>query len=281
MVAAEPARVLIVVGPTDHPPGTHEVAAGGRVLKHCLEAMPDLPGVKADLVYGWPSKEQQAAASTVVFIGDTFPAHSLPNPESNMADLAEMMARGCGLVCIHYATGLLGKDVKPDGDHPLLHWLGGYFAHKSCPHHESIARIFPAAVVTPVSTEHPANRGCREFTIHDEPYFRNYFGKDGNRPATNVTVLAVSMLPTEAPAREPVSWCVQRPDGGRGFAIVMPHFYRNWRNDDLRRAILNGIVWSAKLEVPKDGIRSSLPDLATFNPATMEPQPWPKKAVAK
>jgi hypothetical protein len=60
-----------------------------------------------------------------------------------------MMARGCGIVCVHYATGLLGEDVSAEGDHPLLQWLGGYFANRSCPHHESFARIFPAATITP------------------------------------------------------------------------------------------------------------------------------------
>lgn len=35
--AARETQILIVVGPTNHPPGTHEVAAGGRLMKHCLE----------------------------------------------------------------------------------------------------------------------------------------------------------------------------------------------------------------------------------------------------
>jgi hypothetical protein len=66
-------RVLIVVGPSSHPPGSHEVAAGGRVLRHCLEHMENLPDVKADLVEGWPNQTQREAASSIVFIGDFFP----------------------------------------------------------------------------------------------------------------------------------------------------------------------------------------------------------------
>ena len=54
LFAATPTRILIVVGPTDHPPGTHEVAAGGRLLKHCLENMANVPDVKVDLFYEWP-----------------------------------------------------------------------------------------------------------------------------------------------------------------------------------------------------------------------------------
>jgi type 1 glutamine amidotransferase len=277
--AAHATRILIVVGPTDHPPGTHEVAAGGRLLKHSLENMSNLSGVKVDLFNEWPKdKAVRDAADTIVFIGDTFPPNRLPNAGQNLAELDEMMQRGCGIVCVHYATGLLGDDVKPDGDHPLLRWMGGYFANRSCPHHESFAKIFSEATIKPAVPQHPAWRGCREFTLNDEPYYNNYFGKNGNQPATNVTVLATSMLPPAAPKQETVSWCVERPDSGRGFAVVMPHFYRNWKLEDLRRYILNGIVWTAKLEVPSAGVQTTLPVLSAFAPVSLEPLPSAPKA---
>jgi type 1 glutamine amidotransferase len=281
MFAAEPARVLIVVGPTTHPPGSHEVAAGGRLMKQCVEHMANVSNVKADVIYEWPGQALRDAASTVVFIGDIFPPNRLPNPAKNLAELDAMMKRGCGIVCVHYATGLSAGDVAEDGEHPLLHWMGGYFATR-CKHHQSIARIYPAATITPSAPQHPVSRGWREFTVNDEPYINNYFGKDGNKPAPNVTVLAASMLPPEAPKREPVAWCVERPDGGRGFGIVMPHFYKNWRNDDLRRFILNGIVWTAKLEVPAGGVKTEAPDLKEFSPAAVEfVPPAPKAPKAK
>lgn len=47
--AGDPARVLIIVGPSKHPPGSHEVAAGGRVMQHCLENMTNQPGVKTNI----------------------------------------------------------------------------------------------------------------------------------------------------------------------------------------------------------------------------------------
>jgi type 1 glutamine amidotransferase len=266
--AAEPTRVLILVGPSTHPPGTHEVAAGGRLIEHCLEHMENVSGVEAEVIDKWPEDRMalQKVAS-VVFTGDRFPPAEMPARERIMADLTAMMDHGCGLVCYHYATGLGATHVNPDGDHPLLRWMGGYFATK-CPHHQSIARIFNAATIEPGSGDHPVLRGWKEFTIRDEPYIKNYFGKDG--PAKNVTILASSMLPPEAPAREAVAWAVDRPDGGRGVGIVMPHFYKNWQNDELRKLILNGIVWSARLEVPKDGVVTKLPDLATFKPAAVE-----------
>ncbi len=272
-----PPSVLIIVGPSNHPPGSHEVAAGGRVMKHCVETMANVPGVKADVLYEWPDKALRDATATVVFIGDTFPAGRFPNPQQNLADLDAMMQRGCGIVCVHYATGLLGEDVTSEGDHPLLRWLGGYFANRSCPHHESFARIFNAATITPAAAQHPIARGWKEFTLRDEPYINNYFGKGGNKLAPNVTAIATSMLPPETPKRETVAWCVERSDGGRGFGIVMPHFFKNWTNEDLRRCILNAIVWTAKLEVPSDGVRTTLPDLKDFKPVSVDYTPPPPK----
>jgi type 1 glutamine amidotransferase len=273
------ARVLVVVGPSSHPPGSHEVAAGGRLIAWCMEHMDNLPGVTAQVFQEWPTEATVLdGASTVVFIGDNFPPVRFPNSAEILAKLETMTKRGCGIVCVHYATGLRAEDVADDGDHPLLHWLGGYFATK-CKHHQSIAKIYPAATITPAAAGHPVSRGWHEFTLNDEPYIDNYFGKDNNRPAPNVTILATSMLPPEDPKREAVSWCVQREDGGRGFGIVMPHFYRNWKMEDLRRFILNGIAWTAQLEVPAEGVQTTLPDLATFEPKSVEPLPPKPKAT--
>ena len=276
-LSAEEAHVLIVVGPSNHPPGSHEVAAGGRVLKHLLEHSGNVTDLKVDLVTEWPSEELRTQASTVVFIGDTFPANRFPNPEQNLADLSKMMNRGCGIVCIHYATGLLGQDVTKDGDHPLLRWMGGYFANRSCPHHESFARIYPEAKIEPAASDHPISRGWKTFVIHDEPYTNNYFGPNDNQPASNVTILATSMLPPQDPKREAVAWCVERADQGRGFGIVMPHFYKNWRDDDLRTLILNAIVWTAKKEIPQDGVQTAAPELKAFEPGAVEFVPRKKK----
>jgi type 1 glutamine amidotransferase len=275
--AADPpqTQVLVLVGPSTHPPGTHEVAAGGRLVAYCLEHAENVPGMKATVVTKWPDDRQMLQkVATVVFTGDRFPPAEMPDRERIMGDLTTMMDHGCGLVCFHYATGLGATSVTPEGDHPLLRWMGGYFATK-CPHHQSIARIYEAATIEPEKAEHPVLRGWKTFTVHDEPYINNYFGKEGL--AKNVTALATSMLPPEAPRREIVAWAVARPDGGRGMGVVMPHFYRNWQVDDLRRLILNGVVWSAKREVPPEGVKTALPDLAQFEPAAIEPPPAKKK----
>jgi type 1 glutamine amidotransferase len=271
MGAEAPTRVLIVVGPSNHPPGTHEVSAGARVVKHCLEHAENLKGFQALVVSDWPNDpDLLEGIATVVFSGDRFPPAEMKDGKRAMADLTKMMDRGCGIVCFHYATGLGADHVAPDGDHPLLRWMGGYFATR-CPHHQSVAKIYDAAKIEPTDAKHPVLRGWQPFTVRDEPYIKNYFGKDG--PAANVTALATSLLPPEAPQRETVAWAVLRQDGGRGVGVVMPHFYKNWQVDDLRMLILNGVVWTAKRDVPAEGVKTTLPDLAPFEPASIEPKP--------
>jgi hypothetical protein len=269
--SAQDKSILILVGPSNHPPGTHEVAAGARLLEYCLENAENVRGIKADVVTAWPADRQSLQKiSTIVFSGDRFPPAEMPDGERIMADLTTMMDNGCGLVCFHYATGLGAAHVKPDGDHPLLRWMGGYFATR-CPHHQSVARVYQAAHVEPEKSDHPTLRGWKAFTVHDEPYIKNYFGPGGL--AKNVTPLATSLLPPEAPNREIVAWAVSRADGGRGVGVVMPHFYKNWQVNDLRMLILNSIVWTAKLDVPATGVQTTLPDLSRFEPASLEPRP--------
>jgi hypothetical protein len=41
--------------------------------------------------------------------------------------------------------------------------------------------------------------------------------------------------------------------------------------------VLNGICWSAKLEVPAEGVKSAVPDLAAFAPVRIDPEPRPAK----
>ncbi|MAV36313.1 MAG: hypothetical protein CMJ59_12755 [Planctomycetaceae bacterium] len=264
-------NVLIVVGPSNHGPGSHEPEAGARLIKHCVENLNNVPGITGTVTLKWPTPAQQAGARTVVFLGDTFPANRFPDSARNLADLHLMMRRGCGIVCLHYATGLKREDVSNNGEHPLLGWMGGYFANPGCTHHVSYATIFDKATIRPAAAKHPISRGWKTFTLRDEPYGNNYFGADDNQPAPRVTILATSLQPPDKPKREAVAWCVERADKGRGFAIVMPHFYKNWSNDDLRTLILNGIVWSAGTKLPAAGTQSKTPDLALFGAKAIEP----------
>ncbi|RYD33979.1 MAG: hypothetical protein EOP87_10040, partial [Verrucomicrobiaceae bacterium] len=51
-------------------------------------------------------------------------------------------------------------------------------------------------------------------------------------------------------------WGIDRPDGGRGVGFTGGHYHRNWSDDAFRKLVLNTIAWTAKVEVPKDGVKS-------------------------
>ena len=50
----------------------------------------------------------------------------------------------------------------------------------------------------------------------------------------------------------------EREDGGRGFGFTGAHFHKNWGDDNFRKLVLNAILWTAKAEVPADGVQSSV-----------------------
>jgi type 1 glutamine amidotransferase len=269
-------QIVIVAGPGAHAPGAHEEAAGARVMEYCLEHAANLKDVKAQaFIRQWPKDEALLdSASSVVFIGDTFPPLRLPGSAAIMAKLAQMMNRGCGLVCVHYATGLTGADLGPKDDPPLLHWLGGYFA-TAIARHRSIARIMPVTV-TPTDSASPILRGWRAFHFgEEEPYYNLVFLPPGRGPS--VVPIATALIPPEVPRSETLAWTLERSGGGLSFGVVLPHFFRDWESEDLRRLILNGIVWSAKLDVPAGGVRTTLPDLSVFQPVSVMPRPRREK----
>ena len=49
----------------------------------------------------------------------------------------------------------------------------------------------------------------------------------------------------------------RKGNGQRGFGITGAHHHKSWDNDDFRTCVLNAIVWTAKMEVPSKGVKSS------------------------
>jgi hypothetical protein len=164
--------------------------------------------------------------------------------------------------------------VAEDGNHPLLDWLGGYYA-ANCKHHKSSGGFYEKVEYPPAAGNHPILRGWKAFSFQGESYWNIYFGKDG--PSSAVVPIATCALPPEDPKTQVVAWAFERKDGGRGVGLSPPHYFREWRIDDLRTMVLNGIAWAAKIEVPAAGVQCKLPDLSIFAPKSVEPTWLPPK----
>ena len=61
----------------------------------------------------------------------------------------------------------------------------------------------------------------------------------------------------ERKEKQHVGWASERPNGQRGFGITGAHHHKSWDNDDFRTCVLNAIIWTAKMEVPQEGVKSS------------------------
>ena len=51
-----------------------------------------------------------------------------------------------------------------------------------------------------------------------------------------------------------LAWVVENSNKSRGFGFTGGHFHRNWANPDFRKLVLNGIAWSAGVDVPEGGV---------------------------
>jgi len=191
---------------------------------------------------------------------------------------------GVGVACLHY-----GVEVEPAVlGQTFLDWIGGYFAigWSVNPHWDASFAEFP---------EHPITNGVQPFTIRDEWYYHMRFqpdmegvtpilsalppistltsrAKDKNRGSNPAVMAAVS-----AGEKQHVAWAYERSNGGRGFGFTGGHFHKNWQQDDFRKTVLNALVWTAKGDVPADGVPSRTPTDAELELNQDYPERKPKK----
>ncbi len=166
---------------------------------------------------------------------------------------------------IHWAT----EAEKGKPGQKFLEWMGGF-----CDLNWSVNPHW-----TPRFTnlpDHPITNGVREFRVNDEWYYHMRF-VDGMKGVTPI----LSDVPPPETLRRPdgprsgnptvrkavanaepqhVAWAYQRPGGGRGFGFTGAHNHVSWQNDNFRKVVLNAILWTANVEVPKDGCPSNRPD---------------------
>ena len=252
------AKIVLVAGRQSHGPGDHEFFAGTAILMKMLQQTPGVfPVMARD---GWPKNEQIFDdAKAVVFYLDGRGGHPLTDPKK-MGIVQKLIDQKAGFVCLHYAV-----DYRPQEGERVLNWMGGYYLDKVSinPHWDADFKTLP---------DHPITRGVKPFKIRDEWYYNMKFV-----PAMKNVIPILTATPpdntrgnSEAknyPGREEVvAWAFERPDGGRGFGFTGGHTHVNWGNDNFRKLVLNALLWTAKAEVPPDGVGSSVtPEELTQN----------------
>jgi type 1 glutamine amidotransferase len=263
LAEVEKKQILLLAGKPSHGPGQHEHNAGVLLLKKCLDASGLPVTTTTHLNAEWPSAEELAKADTILFYCDGGRGHFMLAGD-HLPQIEKEMKRGAGFVCLHYGVEFPAEIGGPQA----LDWMGGFFeANWSVnPHWDAEFKEFP---------KHPISQGVKPFSTNDEWYFHMRFAGEEKGHLTHMLCAVApdsTMSRKDGPhegnptvraavaAKKPqtTAWAFERKDGGRGFGFTGGHYHRGWANDDQRKLVLNAIVWTAKVEVPVDGVKSSV-----------------------
>ena len=261
-----PKKLVLIAGKPSHGPGLHEFHAGCLLLQKCLAAT---PGLEVSVHPNhWVSDESMLeTADAVVIYADGGNGHPLLAAPERREKIQKLVDRGGSVMMMHYAVQCadLDKDQGQSGD-VFRDWIGGtYETNFSCnPIWAADYEKYP---------DHPICRGLKPFKIKDEWYFSIRFRKE----MTGVKSLLVatpsdetrdgsyvhpkgpySHIQAKKGEEETMMWCVERPDGGRGVGFTGGHFHANWANDEFRKIALNAMLWICKMDVPANGVQSSV-----------------------
>jgi type 1 glutamine amidotransferase len=171
------------------------------------------------------------------------------------------------LVCLHYAVEVPTKNGGPE----FKNWLGGYFETfwSVNPHWEAEYKSLP---------KHPITNGVVPFKLSDEWYYHMRFkdNMQGVTPILTATPPASTLSRPDGPHEgneavrkalgtpQHMAWATERPDGGRAFGFTGGHYHKNWGDGNVRKLVLNSILWTAKIKVPAKGVPAPAIDSTTL-----------------
>ena len=279
--APKPVKIVFVPGERSHGYGMHEHRAGLLLIERSLKQQwPDLDTVVMEKDV-WPDAAVLADADALVMACEGSKHVALPH----LDEVDELTERGLGIALIHYA-------VEPPEGPPaeaVRRWIGG--------NHERGWSINPDwAAAFSDFPDHPAANGLEPFAVYDEWYFHMRFvpDREGITPILETHPRMSTLLRNDGPSsnnpdvtasvlggdRHAVAWAYDRPGGGRGFGFTGAHHHHNYRDDNFRKAVLNGVAWVAGLEVPPTGVESAKPswDEIAANQDYEKPPRWEQEA---
>jgi type 1 glutamine amidotransferase len=247
--AAPPkARIVLVYTTLDHPWASHMYEHECRLLAACLNQTPGVDAVVSPDAE-WP-KDPAIFKDVKSIVYYSKSAGDIVLSPSHREEFRKMMGAGVGYCAIHWAT----KAEEPEFLAEYLLVLGGAFHSKTNPTWDLDISTQPLVQIEP---EHPVCRGWKSFDLHDEWYLGMLI-ESRARPVIKV----------HAKGRdETVAWVLERPGNGRSFGTTLGHFHENFTLEPFRKALVNGILWSAHIEVPTAGAPVEIgKDLADIGP---------------
>lgn len=237
------AKIVLIAGSNYFKPGEHEYVAGCAVLADLLK---QTPGVAPVLALDWPKKpETLNGAKAVVCLFDGGDKHALLAAD-RMAQLRKLADEGVGLVGFHQFV-----DVPKDVGDRMRDLMGAAWEKGYSQRAHWVTRFGTFA-------EHPVSRGVAPFQIDDGWLFKLRFVPEMKGVTPLLKTVSPKAASPELTDEAIVAWLYERPNGGRSFNFTGTHLHASLAEEGYRRFLVNGILWSASVEIPKTGAPVSL-----------------------
>ncbi len=264
-LGAQTKKIVLVAGETAKVDtvGHHDYIAGCKCLDHLLTMSPQVQ--TSVVLEGWPTDESIFKdAASVVFYTDGGGKQAFLSTPERIDKVQKMVDAGVGLVMIHQAV-----------DFPAAHaertkgWLGGvYVDGKSGRGHWPSHHVdFP---------NHPISRGVVPWEINDGWLNQLQF-VDGMKGITPLVWSGKKYEGSRA-GLDPdiVGYAYERPAGGRSFSFTGLDAHSAWSLAGMRQLVVNGVLWSAHVEIPEAGAPCAV-DQAKLDSFLTPRTPKPKK----
>lgn len=241
----KPKRIAFLVAEPSHGDDVHDWDRDAAFVRECLLRATNIEPPQIEIYdNAWPQEDSVLDDfDAIVFFADGREHHPLAVP-GRIERVHELARQGKGIAFLHYSID------PPDGAvQDLLDWVGGSYEVGLSQNPINVTSL------TPVDNDHPITRGCGGYIAEDEWYFDIRLRPDD----ANVVPVMIGRLPPRDPQDQVLSWAYTRPDGGRGFGFTGGHYHKNWHMEPFRKLILNGILWTAGIEVPQGGVASMQP----------------------
>ncbi|MCH2205515.1 MAG: ThuA domain-containing protein [Lentisphaerales bacterium] len=243
-------KIVFLHGGKSHGPGKHEYRAGSMLLAEQLKAQSHAK-IETLVIAGWPEDESVLDdADAIILYNDSSKVVG-----KGLSKMHSLWQKGVGIMMIHYAVH--PKNNTATGEQYFLPWIGGYFKNG-----KSVNPVWKANLEFEKS--HPISNGVGPVEVLDEWYFNIHFAEKCTHVACaefkkeNVQKLN-NIWNQEAydsvGKKVTLMWAIENDNSARGVGSTGGHFHRNWAYDNYRKAVLNAMLWIAKVPVPEQGAK--------------------------
>jgi hypothetical protein len=264
--------IYFLSGPKDHAwNGRHETEKDLLVLQRCIDSITNIKGVK--IVTKFIAKrtehdindikdaaaiiiECSSESSTTKFqTNPLFPANTSPKNNTYDKDvlaylnqLDSLHKAGMGIMILHWG---IATDNQRARDY-YISWFGG----SSMPNYTQNPLGFWSITPMDAGKKHPIMQGVGAWTYKDEIFSRLVVTPGDEKHRTNLLMGETPRSNMGAIAPRCVAWAYQ--DGlSRGLLWGGMDYHAGLLDENYRRFLMNAIVWTAGIEVPKGGVKSS------------------------